>query len=642
MIIKRYDDNPILSPDRNKIWQMNAVFNCCPVKIKDEFALLYRAESSDYFHTYANRNMVLSNIGLSFSKDGIKFKGSKKFIFTANEWDKYGCEDPRITKLKNKYYIFYTALSKYPFESNGIKVAVAITKDLKKIDKRKLVTPFNSKAMSLFPEKIDNKMWVVFSFHTDSPPTKFCLAAFDKEEDLWSQKYWSNWYKNHENYVLNLKRSEKDHVEAGAPPLKTEYGWLLFYSYIKDYFSENPIFGIEAVLLDLKNPFKIISRTEGPILVPEEYYETTGRIPNIVFPSGAMIVGNKIYLYYGSADTTCSLAFIDKKSFLNELTMDNKLRELKLKRYSKNPIISPNKKNPWENKATFNPAAIYLDNKVHILYRAMSENNTSVIGYATSKNGFKIDYRSDKPAYAPRENFELKLKEKGFSGCEDPRITKIGEVIYMLYTAYDSMHNPRVALTSIKKSDFLKENWRWKKSQLISPQNTDNKDACLFPEKIRGKYYILHRNGTGIDLSKYEKLEFEKENYLQETKWMSKRKGWWDSQKIGSAAPPIKTKKGWLVLYHGISEDNSYSVGAFLLDLKNPFKVIARTGSPIFTPEKSYEKDGHYSNVVFPCGVVQIKDILYVYYGGADKYVAVATIKLNDLLNKLEAHKVDE
>ncbi len=642
MIVKRYEGNPILNPDRNKIWQMNAVFNCCPVKTKEGISLVYRAESSDYFHTYANRNMVLSSIGLVHSKDGINFSGGEKFIFTSNEWDKYGCEDPRITKLDDKYYIFYTALSKFPFRAEGIKVAVAITKDLKTFEKRELVTPFNAKAMGLFPEKIDGKMWVVFSFHTDMPPTKFCLAPVGKEENLWDKGYWSKWYKDHEKYVLNLKRREQDHVEVGAPPIKTKYGWVLFYSYIKNYFSGEPIFGIEAVLLDLKNPTKIISRTEGPILVPEEYYETTGRVPNIVFPSGAMEVGNKIYLYYGSADTTCSLAMIDTNSLLKELTMGKKLREFKLERYKKNPIIVPNEKNKWENRSTFNPAAIYLDKKVHILYRAMGEGNTSVMGYATSKNGLKIDKRFNEPVYVPREKFESKLKDGGFSGCEDPRLTKIDDRIYMLYAAYDSVNNPRVAITSIKEEDFLKQNWNWKKPNLISPPNTDNKDACLFPEKINGKYYILHRTGTGIDLSAYDDLKFPEEEYLQETKWMSKRKGWWDSKKIGAAAPPLKTEKGWLVFYHGISEDNTYSVGAFLLDLKNPFKVIARTGKPIFEPEMDYEKIGDVHNVVFPCGVVQIKDTLYVYYGGADKVVGVATIKLKDLLDKLECHRVEE
>ncbi|MGD9276105.1 MAG: hypothetical protein PVJ67_02945 [Candidatus Pacearchaeota archaeon] len=642
MIIKRYEDNPILNPDRKKIWQMNAVFNCCPVKTDDGIALVYRAESSDYFHTYANRNMVLSSIGLAHSEDGIKFHDGNKFIFTANEWDKYGCEDPRVTKFEDKYYIFYTALGKYPFEASGIKVAVAITKDFKKIETRKLVTPFNAKAMSLFPERINGKLWVVFSFHTDMPPTKFCLAELDKEEDLWDNDFWGRWYREHERFVLNLKRREEDHVEVGAPPIKTEKGWVLFYSYIKDYFKGNPVFGVEAVLLDLKDPAKIISKTEGPIFVPEEYYETMGRVPNIVFPSGAIEMNNKIYLYYGSADTTCSLAVIDTKSLLNELTMSKKLMELKLERYKKNPIISPNEKNFWEKRSTFNPAAIYLDGKVHILYRAMSGDNTSSIGYATSKNGFKINYKSDEPIYVPREKFEGKLKENGFSGCEDPRLTKIDDKIYMLYAAYDSVNNPRVALTWIREEDFLKQNWKWEKPQLISPPGVDNKDACLFPEKINDKYYILHRTGTGIDLSEYEKLDFKEDGYLQETKWLSKRLGWWDSEKVGVAAPPIKTEKGWLVLYHGVSVGNVYSVGAFLLDLKNPFKVIARTTNPIFTPEEDYEKEGDHANVVFPCGVVQIKDKLFVYYGGADKFVGVATIKLKDLLDKLECHRVDE
>ncbi|HAS95323.1 TPA: hypothetical protein DCS99_02810 [Candidatus Wolfebacteria bacterium] len=91
----------------------------------------------------------------------------------------------------------------------------------------------------------------------------------------------------------------------GAVPLKTKEGWLVIYSHIQNYFSDNKIFGIEALLLDLNDPKKIIARTDSPLLIPEETYEEFGQIPNVIFPSGATIKGEELYIYYGATDTTC-------------------------------------------------------------------------------------------------------------------------------------------------------------------------------------------------------------------------------------------------------------------------------------------------------------------------------------------------
>ncbi len=306
-------------------------------------------------------------------------------------------------------------------------------------------------------------------------------------------------------------------------------------------------------------------------------------------------------------------------------------------RAKENPIITPVRNHPWEAKLTFNPAAIYLEDKVHILYRAMSDDNTSTIGYAQSKDGVRIDYRSSEPVYIPRESFEQKLTPGGNSGAEDPRLTKIGDKIYMLYTAFDGKNPSRVALTWIKVKDFLAQRWNWAKPVLVSPPDLDDKNAALFPEKIKGKYLIIHRSGDDIDLSFSQTLNFDGTWWLEEYRWIYPRKGMWDSKKVGIAAPPIKTDQGWLILYHGVSEDKTYRVGAVLCDIKDPAKIIARTDEPIFEPETVYEKEGEIPNVVFPCGAVQIEDKIYMYYGGADKVVGVATIELEQLLKTLES-----
>lgn len=636
MIIKRYDKNPILKPNMKQSWEAKMVFNGCPIKKDSNIFLVYRAMSLPHYHFLSNMKISLSEIGIAESEDGINFSNRRKFISPEEGWERFGCEDPRVTKIGDKYYTFYTALSTFPFTPEGIKTGVAISKDLKSIDEKHLVTPFNSKGMALFPEKINGKFWSILTVNTDKPPAKICLASFDKEKDIWSKSYWKKWYKNFEKYSLPLQRRPEDHIEVGAPPIKTKDGWLIIYSYIQNYFSPRKIFGIEAVLLDLKDPTKILATTNAPILVSEEYYEIIGYTPDVVFPSGAIMEKNWIHLYYGAADTTCCLAYIETSSLLDYML--NRKTKVKFSRSKKNPIITPNKKNSWESKATFNPAAIYLNSKVHIIYRAMSEDNTSVMGYAQSSDGVKIDYKSDKPIYVPREPFEDKKQPGGNSGCEDPRITKIGDKIYMLYTAFDGKNSPRIALTSISSKDFLKQKWNWSKPVLVSAPNFDNKDACLFPEKINGKYLIIHRDGDDMDLASYSSLDI-KNNWLEEYRWISPRKGWWDSKKVGAAASPIKTKEGWLLFYHGFSEDRVYRVGAVLLDLSNPRKVIARTDEPLLEPEMPYEKEGQIPNVVFPCGVVLIGQKIYMYYGGGDSVVGVASIKLKDLLNRLSTCK---
>lgn len=634
MLTERSDKNPILKPKNIHSWEARAAFNGCPIKKGKSTYLIYRALSLPHYHDTAKMELSVSNIGIAESKDGIDFHDRKCLIAPEELWDRFGCEDPRVTKLDNKYYIFYTALSTYPFKPEGIKVGLAISKDLETIQEKHLVTPFNAKAMALFPEKINGKMWAVLTVNTDQPPARICIASFKKEEEIWSADYWQKWQKNINKNYLDLQRRPQDQIEVGAPPIKTKHGWLLLYSYITNYFSGSPIFGVEAVLIDLKNPNKIIGKTKASLLRPEEYYEKFGMIPNVVFPSGALLEKDLVYLYYGAADTTCCLAFIDAKSLLKKLLKNGET--VKFTRAKTNPIISPIKEHFWESKAVFNPAAIYLNGKTHIVYRAMSEDNTSTFGYATSKDGIKIDYRCPDPIYIPRESFEQKLNPGGNSGCEDPRITKIGDKIYMVYTAYDSKNPPRVALTWIKETDFLNQKWNFAKSVLISPPNIDDKDACVFPEKINGKYFVIHRIGEDINSAFCDTLDFNGKNWLEGYRWIYPRKGMWDSKRIGIASPPIKTKAGWVLIYHGISdEDNFYRVGVILLDLKDPTKILSRSDEPIFEPETEYEKEGLVSNVVFPCGAILQGNKFLIYYGGADKVIGVATIKLSDMLVSL-------
>jgi len=635
-VVKKSDQNPILVPDQDRYWEGFATFNLCPIKHRNKIYGVYRAISAV---DVLQNSQQTSIIGIGESKDGIHFKNRIPFIVPKEEWDKFGCEDPRVTYFEGVFYTFYTALSKYPFSSDGIRVAVALSHDLKKVDERYLVTPFNAKAMTLFPERINGKIVVMFSYHTDSPPAKVVFAQLDKIEELWSPIFWEKWEKEIDNYTIDLKRFPYDHVEVGAPPIKTKYGWLLIYSHIQNYFSSpnnaDKIFGVEAVLLDLKDPKKVIGQTNGPILVPEEPYELSGYVPDVIFPTGALVEKDTLIIYYGAADTTICSAQVSLTDLIFSIHNEYKDR-FHFKRFSGNPIIIPKIKNKWEAQATFNPAAILLNRETHIMYRAMSSDNKSSFGYAMTKNGTDILERLPTPVYVPREDFENKKGDSQNSGCEDPRLTKIGKNIYLCYTAYSGIGSPRVAISSITEKDFISHNWKWEKPFLITPPGFDDKDACLFPEKFSLGYFIIHRVGNEICGDYLSSLDFNHESVKRCLRIIGPRINAWDSSKVGITAPPVKTKYGWLLLYHGVSKShNTYRIGCVLLDLKDPTIVLARSTDPIFEPKEDYEKNGIVNNVVFPCGMIIKNKLLYIYYGGGDRVVGVATMELDVILKAL-------
>lgn len=635
VIFKRSDENPVLIPNPDNNWEGEASFNGCPVMHKGKVMLLYRAESSQLTNGASNRH-VSSSIGCASSADGIHFKDRHQLIRPVYEWEQYGCEDPRVTKLDGKYYIFYTALSKYPFRADGIKVGLAITQDFKHVTAKHPATPFNAKAMALFPEKINGRIAAVLTANTDIPPSKIAVAYFDHETQIWSEKHWASWYEKLNSHAIPLERSSLDQIEVGAPPLKTKYGWLLIYCHIQNYFSPQPVFGVEAALLNLNNPTEVIARTKKPLLIPREEYEKYGRVPNIAFPSGAIIKGKELFLYYGAADTTCAMATVNLEQLLrNILGMENDA--ITLKRFVDNPIIDPNPLDSWEAKATFNPGVIYERGRVHLIYRAMSNENTSVMGYASTADGMHVTERLPKPVYVPRKDFEMKLVPGANSGCEDPRLTRIEDKIYMCYTAFTGKNPPRVALTHIKLEDFLTKTWHWTEPVLISPPDLADKDAALFPKKINGKYVILHRLGDSIWIDSVDSLNFDGNRWIYGQVLMTPTLMPRVHNKIGIAGPPIETPYGWLLLCHGVTVKGAiYDIKATLLDLNDPLSVIGRTYTNILEPEMDYEKYGNVNNVVFSCGAVVMQNTLFVYYGGADKVTAVATLNLGELLEKLK------
>ena len=317
-----------------------------------------------------------------------------------------------------------------------------------------------------------------------------------------------------------------------------------------------------------------------------------------------------------------------------------------LERHPDNPIISPLTEHPWEAHQTFNAGALHEGGKVHLVYRSIGHDGLSRFGYASSVNGLDIDERSEGPIFSPVMDPKAATPAPGWyasggswGGSEDPRLTSIGNRIYMLYTGFDQGGFPRVAITSIPKDDFLNQRWTWYYSKFISPPGEVHKNWVLFPERIRGKFAILHSMSPTIDVEYLDDLDFEENGYIKSAAYhranIPVRDGGWETGIRGPGPTPIKTKYGWLVLYHGTTKDCGYKMGAMLLGLKDPTRVIARADEPILQPAEWYEKEGWKGNIIYSCGAVVIGDSLFVYYGGADSVLCVAKTNLQKFLNDL-------
>jgi predicted GH43/DUF377 family glycosyl hydrolase len=292
---------------------------------------------------------------------------------------------------------------------------------------------------------------------------------------------------------------------------------------------------------------------------------------------------------------------------------------LRLKRVGDGTILEPRKDVPWEKDTVFNTAAIYDNGKFHLLYRAVAHNpgdrNRSWIGYASSEDGIHFD-RLDEPVLSPNE-----VPEEA-QGVEDPRVTKIGDTYYMLYTAYD-LRRTQVAMASSR--DLI----HWKRHGIIISNELfgNNKDAALFPEKIRGRYCMMHRPDPDIYLAFSDDLH----NWTDHVCIMEPEFDW-EATKIGGGAQPIKTERGWLIIYHGVDKDMWYRLGIALLDLEDPTKVIKRQPEWILQPEANWELKGDVANVVFSCGAVLMDRELWVYYGAADTVIGLAKGNIDDFL----------
>lgn len=350
---------------------------------------------------------------------------------------------------------------------------------------------------------------------------------------------------------------------------------------------------------------------------------------------------------------------------------------MEIKRSAKNPIVTPEDVKPFlpnsEVIGAFNAGVAEYNGEVLLLLRVaerpISENSNEVIVPIYNHKTGEVDYQTlekDESKYifsdprvianvsAPNgfkyltsisyiriarskngedftiddEPFIFPFNESQEYGIEDARCTQIGEDYYINFT---SVSRNGVVDSLVKTNDFKSFEYL---GNIFSP---DNKDVLIFPEKINGKYYALNRpaspnlNKLDIWISESPDLvHWGNHKHLLESSETD-----WENGRIGAGLVPIKTEQGWLEIYHGATLDNRYCMGALLLDLEDPSKIIAKSVKPFMEPEEDYEKKGFFGDVVFGTGGLVKDGVLTIYYGASDTSMAVCDVRIDDILDSL-------
>ena len=337
------------------------------------------------------------------------------------------------------------------------------------------------------------------------------------------------------------------------------------------------------------------------------------------------------------------------------------------KRHPANPIVRPGLY-PWRMAVTFNPGVILDDDGRYYMYERAAASFTPfhcVIGMLESDDGVSFRHTRPGPVFTPE------MAGSKYGSVQDPRMAKLDGLYWMTfafrpyawscyptgvgvpksevpsYPGFDPLKTPNQTRSGLAVS---RDRVKWEFHSWITPEDIDDRDVILFPEKIGGRYAVLRRpvRHVATDTSHGDEHPGIMVSFSDDMRtWTAPElvaapEFAWEDNRIGGSAPPIRTEKGWLVLYHGVETQDKavnrvcYRMGAMLLDLADPRKVLARSKSFLMEPEEEYVKHGVFiPNVIFPTAAIVVDGELRIYYGVCDTAIALATAPLAEVLKAL-------
>jgi len=585
-----------------------------------------------------------SNLYLSWSDDGINFVPDSvevKIKIPPRRKEKIeNCRNFSLSRTPNGYVMTYVRNAK---TKKNNKLIVARSQDLYEW---RVLSELSAEGFQRASIAYDKPL-DVFELYTDG---LFLRSRSSRTLSVW---------KGRPSLLLTSRRDNFDSDDLSLiGSFVTEQGILVIYDASIKNSKKNTkqtLIQAGAVLFDINNPKRIIWRSEFPVW---QGVVETKKEKSDVYPIGFASLHKKFLIYWMTSDGVLIIATVS--AIFKELE-EARYQPKILERFDSNPILESRRGHAWEGEGTFNPTVVQDDEGVvHILYRALGHDGVSRVGYAQSKDGMHFTKRSPYPIFEPsigygipnpgisfapaNYNPAMYLSGGGWGGAEDPKAVKIGDTVYMLYMAFEGWNSMRIALTSISVSDFKAGRWHWKKPRLISPPEERHKNWVLFPEKINGKYAILHGIAPKILVDYVDNIDtFDGYIYSERPEGPQPgRKGKWDGLLRGAGPSPVKTEIGWLLLYHALDKRDSsrYKLGAMILDKDNPTKVLYRSSHPILSPDMHYENNGK-PGIVYASGATIKGPDLHVYYGGGDKVSCVATTPLVKFLKYMVTGKPD-
>jgi predicted GH43/DUF377 family glycosyl hydrolase len=658
--------DPILTPSPDVAWASGAIFN--PGAVLDDagtLRLLVRgvpaghrrvttAGDSPYEPDFGYEGYV-SSLGLATRRPDGAFVLADEPLLAAvpGGCDAFGCEDARITRLGDRYYITYTALSEpAATATDGVGIALATTTDWATVERHGRIGPaVRDKDAAIFPDRVGGR---VAMLHRIAPDIQ--LVLFDDEDQLLApgDAFWAEHLDHLDEWVVMRPEQpwEGKKIGAGPPPLWTPEGWLLIYHGA----DRHHVYRAGLALLDLDDPRRVIARTKHPILEPELPFEREGDVPNVVFPEGAVVEGEALHVFYGAADSAvghASAPMADVLALLHEEKKRWRIPPVHVdfrghrdrpktlgeagalpfeRLHGGRPVLEPVPEHDWESRVVLNPAAVLVDDPAELealmaawgltaderdtlrraggacamLYRAQGTgyardtphgaHYASALGLAVLTPELELVCRWPAPVLAPEAPFHD-------LGVEDARCTKVGDTYYLHYTGYasslsaDTSFAGRVRLCLATTRDFL--DWTLHGPLEGDVNRHDDKNGALFPEPVDGPWLLWHRPMYGrhpmaMHLAEADRPEGpwrSRGRVLASYRFREQALSW-----VGAAGPPLALGDGrFLALYHqghlSFEGKRLYNLSAMLVEPAAEQPVRARI-EPVLLPEGDLERVG--------------------------------------------------